>query len=181
MIFPFLTICSLVKLQEIINKEFKIEKSRWTKFWDLYSNVSSKTIDKYPIQPFTSIISMYKTIKIIAISEMESYINSHLLKILKPIHLRDNRILVPLFIHDNQYYVCIENSSKVREYDVIHSNGDSAHIVKILNRYVSEGTSPYKISTLTPADFGMENLTLMKLKNNNVERDIIETNQSIIL
>lgn len=181
MFIPLLTIFSLVKVQETVNEEFTKEKSRWTKFWDLYSNVASKTFEKYSIQPFASIIAMYKTIKIIAMSEVEKYINSHLLKILKPIQLNENRILVPLFIHDNQYYICIENSSKVRQYDVIHSNGNTAHIVKILNRYVSEDTSPYKISTLTPNDFGVEKLTLTKLKNNRVETDIIENNQSITL
>lgn len=145
-------------------------ESNWVKFWSLFSSVKSEYTNKISLPFILDMYSFYKTVKIVSIREYEDFVNRHLLRLLMPIELENNKMLVPMFVHDNKYYLCIEKTSEVRKYDVIGVSGH-ADLVPIFNRLVSSDTTPYKISYIRPCDVGSEMMVVTILKD--IDMDMI--------
>jgi hypothetical protein len=139
-------------------------ESNWVKFWNLFSSVKSEYTNKISLPVVLDMYSFYKTVKIVAISKYEDFVNSHLLRMLTPIELENNKMLVPMFIHDNKYYLCIEKTSEVRKYDVIGVTA-RADLVPVFNRLVSSETTPYRTSYIRPCDVGSDIMVVTILKD----------------
>lgn len=174
-VFFFIT----CKVRDYIKEASMNTESKWTKFWNLYSNVEeehSKTIRFYP---FLKLYSLYSTLKVVAISDINEYINKKLLQMLRPINLKNKKFLVPLFIHDTKYYLCIEQVSDVRNYDIIDVSPNKYDLKKILNRFISTNTSPYKVGLFNPRDLGLDEIQITQLVNNDFNISVIKKDEFI--
>lgn len=165
------------------NKWSKDEESDWFKFWNLYDSVYTQTNDKYSYNFLNKLHAFYHTSKIVAITKTEDLVSYILLKKLKEISISNDKILVPLFLHDHIHYICIEKVSNVRDYDVISVSKDykNQKLAEILNRYISSSSSPYRITSIKPIDLDMDDLGLIMIKNNDVKSITIEKDQDIVL
>jgi hypothetical protein len=174
MIFEFICVFSLtlvgLSTRDYIKKAQKDPESKWAKFWNLYNNVQGEYTKKNWHTPILQVFSFYKTVKIVIISDVEQFINSHLMKLMKPIELKNNKFLVPVFLHDSKYYVTIEKNSEVRKYDIIGITPNKHYDIKnIFNHSVALTTSPFALSFLTPEDLNMDFIQMTIIKNDEID------------
>lgn len=183
MIFEFVCAFSLALIglsgSEYIKKAHKDSESKWSKFWNLYNNVKNEYTKKKWNTPILQLFSFYKTIKIVAISDIDQFINSHLMKLMKPIELKNNKFLVPVFLHDSKYYIIIEKNSEVRKYDIIGISTNKYDIKHIFNHAISLSTSPYAISFITPEDLNMDFIQMTMIKNDEIDVRKFSNNDEI--
>jgi len=186
MIFEFvcafsLTLATFLTRDYIKNAE-KNPESKWTKFWNLYNNVQNEYIKRKWHTPILQVFSFYKTIKIILTSDLEQFVDSHIMKLMRAIELKNNKLLVPVFLHDNKYYIVIEKNSEVRNYDIIGiTKNKNYDLQKIFNRMIALNTSPYALSFVTPKDLDMDFVQLTMIKNDEIDIKKFTTDQQIQL
>lgn len=166
---------SYIFFNKVVSQE---PESNWVKFWNLFSSVKSEYTNNISLPVVLDMYSFYKTVKIVVISKYEDFVNSHLLKMLRPIELENNKMLVPMFIHDNKYYLCIEKFSEVRKYDIIEVT-DRPDLVPVLNRLVSCETTPYKVSSIRPCDVNSETLIISILKDFDININHFDKNDEV--
>ena len=184
MIFEFVCAFSFALIglstSDYIKKVQKDPESKWNKFWNLYNNVKDEYTKKKWITPMLQVFSFYKTVKIITISDIEQFINSHLMKLMKPIELKNNKFFVPVFLHDSKYYISIEKNSEVRKYDIIGITPNKHYDIKhIFNHTIALSTSPYALSCLTPEDLNMDFIQMTIIKNDEINVSKFSDNQKI--
>lgn len=184
MIFEFVCAFSLALLglttSEYIKKVQKDPESKWNKFWNLYNNVQDEYTKKNLHKPILKVLSFYKTIKIVLISDIEKFVNSHLMKLMKPIELKNNKFLVPVFLHDNKYYIVIEKNSEVRKYDIIGITPNKHYnIQNIFNHTIALSTSPYALSFVSPTDLNMDFIQMTIIKNDEIDINKFSNNEQI--
>lgn len=173
MIFEFICAFSLsitmFATKDYIKKAQTDPESKWCKFWNLYNNVKSEYNKRISYTPILQCISLYKTVKIVVMSDIEQFVNCHLMQLMKPIELKNNKFLVPVFLHDCKYYIIIEKKSEVRKYDIIGITANKYHdIQSIFNRTIALSTSPYALSFVTPDDLNMEFIQMTMIKNDEI-------------
>jgi hypothetical protein len=173
----------LNKIKKQTDEWSKDQECDWYKFWNLYDSVFNQTNGKYSYNVLNKLYAFYHTSKIVAITKWEDFVSYMLLKTLKEISLSNNKILIPLFLHDKIHYICIEKVSNVREYDIINVSKDykDQKIAEILNRYISGSSSPYRITSIKPIDLEMDKLDILMIKNNDVKNISIDRDQEIVL
>ena len=184
MIFEFVCAFSFALIglstSDYIKKVQKDPESKWNKFWNLYNNVKDEYTKKKWHTPILQVFSFYKTVKIITISDIEQFINSHLMKLMKPIELKNNKFFVPVFLHDSKYYISIEKNSEVRKYDIIGITPNKHYDIKhIFNHTIALSTSPYALSCLTPEDLNMDFIQMTIIKNDEINVSKFSDNQKI--
>jgi hypothetical protein len=184
MIFEFVCAFSLgllgLSTSEYIKKVQKDPESKWSKFWNLYNNVQDEYKKKKLLKPILQLLSFYKTVKIVVISDIEKFVNSHLMKLMKPIELKNNKFLVPVFLHDNKYYIVIEKNSEVRKYDIIGITPNKHYnIQNIFNHTIALSTSPYALSFATPIDLNMDFIQMTIIKNDEIDINKFSNNEQI--
>ena len=173
----------LNKIKKETNEWSKDTECDWYKFWNLYDSVFSQINGKYSYEALNKLYAFYHTSKIVAVTKWDDLVSYILLKKLKEISLTHDKILVPIFLHDHIHYICIEKVSNVREYDIINVSEDykNQKLAEILNRYISTSSSPYRITSIKPADLGIKKLDIVMIKNNDVKSISIEQDQEIVL
>jgi hypothetical protein len=166
-----------------IKTHFQHPESNWVKFWDLFQNVENEYKTKISIKPLLKLFSFYKTVKIIILSDIEVFINKNLLKLLTPIQLENNKILLPVFIQDTKYFICIDQVSEVRDYDVIDcqmvSGNVNIDLKHVFNRLISSKSSPYQVSFINPSDLGLEDIEMTVIRNENIETNKYQNKEYI--
>ncbi len=176
MIFEFVCAFSFALIglstSDYIKKVQKDPESKWNKFWNLYNNVKDEYTKKKWHTPILQVFSFYKTVKIVAISDTEQFINSHLMKLMKPIELKNNKFFVPVFLNDSKYYISIEKNSEVRKYDIIGITPNKHYDINL-------STSPYALSFLTPEDLDMDFIQMTIIKNDEIDVSKFSDNQKI--
>jgi len=154
---------------DYIEEMSKNPESKWTKFWNLFSNVENEYNNKISFYPFIKPVSFYKTCKIILLKEFEVFKNTQLLKLLSPITLKNNKQVIPVFIKDSLFYISIEQVSELREYDILDTTDCKYDLKNMLNHLISTDTSPYRVTLINPCDLDEETITLTKIKNGEFE------------
>jgi hypothetical protein len=104
------------------------------------------------------------------------------MKLMRAIELKNNKLLVPVFLHDNKYYIVIEKNSEVRNYDIIGiTKNKNYDLQKIFNRMIALNTSPYALSFVTPKDLDMDFVQLTMIKNDEIYVKKFTSDQQIQL
>jgi hypothetical protein len=163
-----------------INKQKQEPESDWNKFWKLYSSIEDQERNIYTNEAFIKTYSLYKTVKIVAMTRYEEARNKLFKSILKETFIDNKKLILPVFIEDEIYYICLEKVSDVRDYDIIDVNFTSTKIdVKhVLNKMINHASSPYRVSSLTPQSLKKDLVNVTYIKDGEIRiKEFTDTNE----
>lgn len=179
-----IALCGIVylgyKLYSSINIQKKDEESDWNKFWRLYSSVEEQERNLFNYEAIIKPYSFYKTIKIVAMTRYEEARNKLFKSILKETFIDNNKLILPVYIEDEIYYICLDKVSDVRDYDIIDVNFTSTKIdVKhVLNKMINHASSPYRVSSLTPQSLNKDVVNITYIKEGEIiSKNFTDTNE----
>lgn len=183
--FATIAICSLIyfgyRAASSILKQRKDPESDWCKFWKLYSNVEDQERQYFKDELVIKSYSLYKTIKVVILTRYEEKRNKIFKSILKESYIGKNKLILPIFIEDDIYYICLDKVSNVREYDIIDINFTSKDmdIKHTLNKMINHSSSPYRVSSLTPKLLNQQNLDVTYIKDGEIKVKMFKNNDEI--
>jgi len=183
--FATIAICSLVyagyRVASSIWKQRKDPESDWCKFWKLYSSVEDQERQWFKDELVIKSYSLYKTIKVVILTRYEEQRNKIFKSILKETYIDDNKLILPVFIEDEIYYICLDKVSNVREYDIIDINFISTKmdIKHTLNKMINHSSSPYRVSSLTPTSLKQQNLNVTYIKDGEIKMKYFKNNEEM--
>ena len=171
------------KVYESIKDQRKDSESDWNKFWGLYSNVEDQERKVYDNPLVLKTYSFYKAIKVVMMTKYEEARNKLFKRILKGTFISKNKLILPVFIEDEIYYICLDKVSDVRDYDIIDVSFSSNNmdIKHMLNKMINHASSPYRVSSLTPQSLDKDIVDLTYIKDGEIRVKIFCNEQEIHL
>lgn len=183
--FATIAICSLVYagycVASSVWKQRKDPESDWCKFWKLYSSVEDQERQYFKDELVIKSYSLYKTIKVVILTRYEEKRNEIFKTILKGTYLENNKIILPVFIENEIYYICLDKVSNVREYDIIDINFTSKNmdVKHTLNKMINHSSSPYRVSSLTPKSLNQQTLDLTYIKDGEIKIKMFKNDEEV--